>query len=358
MMQEAISLIDTILLPLMQAADEDRLDEATNELIELHAQPVIRRIIRAKLQEDFQRVNHLANHQEADDLYSEVVTQLLFELRRFRRQPQSGPINHFSGFVARLTLNACYQHLRAKYPQRNSLKNKIRYLLTHQSGLAIWRSPQQDLIGGYQIWLEAGIFQTQSSRQQSLCADPKLVVQRQLSGTDFLRLHPSKLLSEIFNIVGHPLELDLLVGVLAELWGIQDQVESIDAPVYGEEKSAPDLIDPRADVGREVEYRLYLRQLWEEVCALPVRQRTALLLHLRDEQGNSVVPLLPALGIVSIVQIAVSLELNPLEFARVWYDLPLDDNRIAELLGIARQQVINLRKSARERLTRRMKKTE
>jgi hypothetical protein len=43
------------------------------------------------------------------------------------------------------------------------------------------------------------------------------------------------------------------------------------------------------------------------------------------------------------------------EFAEIWNHLPLDDNRIAEILNLTRQQVINLRKSARERLARRMK---
>jgi hypothetical protein len=42
------------------------------------------------------------------------------------------------------------------------------------------------------------------------------------------------------------------------------------------------------------------------------------------------------------------------EFAAMWNRLPLDDLTIAERLGVNRQRVINLRKSARERLTRRM----
>jgi hypothetical protein len=41
--------------------------------------------------------------------------------------------------------------------------------------------------------------------------------------------------------------------------------------------------------------------------------------------------------------------------AAIWNDLPLEDIRIAELLQLTRQQVINARKSARERLARRLK---
>jgi len=40
--------------------------------------------------------------------------------------------------------------------------------------------------------------------------------------------------------------------------------------------------------------------------------------------------------------------------ASLWNKLPLQDADIALLLGITRQQVINLRKSARERLARRV----
>ena len=45
-------------------------------------------------------------------------------------------------------------------------------------------------------------------------------------------------------------------------------------------------------------------------------------------------------------------------FAELWNDLPLEDSAIAQLLGITRQQVINLRKTARERLARRMRARE
>jgi hypothetical protein len=40
----------------------------------------------------------------------------------------------------------------------------------------------------------------------------------------------------------------------------------------------------------------------------------------------------------------------------LWDELPLDDLKIAARLGMTRQQVINLRKSARARLARRMER--
>jgi CRP-like cAMP-binding protein len=58
--------------------------------------------------------------------------------------------------------------------------------------------------------------------------------------------------------------------------------------------------------------------------------------------------------VAGIRQIAEVLGIPIEEFAKLWNRLPLDDLAIAERLGVTRQRVINLRKSARERLTRRV----
>ena len=63
----------------------------------------------------------------------------------------------------------------------------------------------------------------------------------------------------------------------------------------------------------------------------------------------------PAAGVASVRDMAAALEVSPEEFASLWNDLPLEDAKVAERLGLTRQQVINLRKSARERLARRTK---
>ena len=57
-----------------------------------------------------------------------------------------------------------------------------------------------------------------------------------------------------------------------------------------------------------------------------------------------------AVGIASLRAIAAALELSLEELANLWGRLPIDDRTIAERLGCDRQQVINLRMSARKRL--------
>jgi hypothetical protein len=96
----------------------------------------------------------------------------------------------------------------------------------------------------------------------------------------------------------------------------------------------------------------HLQRLWEIIAGLPVGQRIALLLNLRGDQGDSPVTLFPLIGVASIEQIAGMLEMPFPELAAMWGRLPLGDQEIAERLALTRQQVINLRMSARKRLTR------
>jgi hypothetical protein len=104
-----------------------------------------------------------------------------------------------------------------------------------------------------------------------------------------------------------------------------------------------------------VEKRIFLQRLWEEVQLLPRRQRAALLLNLRDPQGHGCLALFPVTGIATLRQLGECLELSARELAEIWNELPIEDARIAELLQMTRQQVINARKSARVRLIRRLK---
>jgi hypothetical protein len=103
-----------------------------------------------------------------------------------------------------------------------------------------------------------------------------------------------------------------------------------------------------------LEQTAFLKTLWNEIGRLPVRHRAALLLNLKNSEGDGLITLLPMTRIATITQIAEMLEFPAEDFARVWKDLPWDDNAIAGHLRLTRQQVINLRQSARATLKRRL----
>jgi DNA-directed RNA polymerase specialized sigma24 family protein len=353
--QGVSSQIDALLLPFLQAEGEAEAQRLLEQIVILHAAPVIKDIIGYKLRFQLNRSGHSRSGQEAEDVYGEVIVQLLARLRDCKSSPAENAIRNFRSYVAVTTYHACYEHLRLKYPQRNSLKNKLRYLLTHQRGLALWEGDDGELICGFAVWREQKKSFIRSDRFQQLRDAPQEFAGAVLRGESPQQMNPADLLAALFDWVGHPLELDELTGIVATLWGIKEHAMQLDGAEEEASALCEQVVDRRSSVAEEVDQRLYLRRLWEEVGLLPVRQRAALLLNLRDEQGSGVTALLPLIGIASIRQIAETLAMPAEELARLWPELPLEDAAIAGLLGLTRQQVINLRKSARERLARRMR---
>jgi len=120
-------------------------------------------------------------------------------------------------------------------------------------------------------------------------------------------------------------------------------------------EAAPEVLDTRTPHD-ELETRENLTQVWREVQELPVQQRMALLLNLRDVDGMNALALFVLLNVVGLNEIAAVLDMTLQRLSELWNELPADDLTIAAMLGKTRQQVINMRKSARERLARRMRK--
>ena len=108
--------------------------------------------------------------------------------------------------------------------------------------------------------------------------------------------------------------------------------------------------DPEPRVDAALEQRGRLERVWTQIRGLPLRQRHALLLNLKDDA----ITLFLTTGAASLRDIAASLELPVEDFAALWNDLPLPDNTVAARLGCTRQQVINLRMAARKRLANRL----
>lgn len=346
--------LDALLLPYIHAADEADSEGLLTALVSEYVEPVIRQVIRSKLRVRFDRQGRASHNPDAEDLYSETLVQLLARLKECKASPEDKAIGNLRSYVAVISYHTCYEYLRLKYPQRHNLKNKLRYLLTHQPGLALWENESGALLSGFATWREQAKARADSDRLRQLLDDPRTALQPAAPRGDFQRARLADLAVAVFNHTNHPIELEDLVDIVAGLLGVKDQTQQ---STIRDEEADPfaRLAEPRADVAAEVDHRLFLKWLWEEICQLPVRQRIALLLNLRDEQGGGVAALLPVTGIATLRQIAAAMEMTDEEFALLWPRLPFDDASIAGLLGVARQQVINLRKCARERLARRMR---
>jgi len=332
-MPESPVKIDALLEPLLTATSDEQADELLSQLIAGHAEPVIKGVIRFKLRFNSHQETQRA---EAADIHQDVVLQLVGQLQRFRKLPATHPITDVRGMAAIIAHRTCARWMRRQFPERHALKNRLHYLLTRQRGFAIWEENGKS-IAGFALW-----------QQQ------KTTVVRNLSAVENIRKSQelAETVKSVFDYAGGPIEFDELVTAVATIQGVSDQpVESLAEDE--DERFDPATNDP--DPAWRIEKKLFLKRLWEELTQLPVNQRAALLLNLKDASGFGCITLFPAIGIATIRQLAAALELSAERLAELWNELPIEDARIAELLGLTRQQVINARKSGRERLARRLK---
>jgi hypothetical protein len=337
---------DAILHPFLRATDATTAETLLAQLIREHADPVINKIIRSKLRVSLDIAHGDRPNQDALEMAGDLRATLISDLKEVQKNPTRKSITSFRDYVAVKTYSACADYFREQNPRRWRLKNLLRYQLKHNPRFALWKVDNNYWCAGFTEWQNFNDF------GNSLRPLPTAA-----SISERLSLRPTKdaaaieLLTALFEHAGHPIQFERVVSLAAEVWRITDfPVESIDDP------DQPPLASEEFPVDLLLEQRSHLERLWSEVSQLPRLQCDALLLNLRDAQGGSAIFFIPHLGIASKEEIARILGMPKSQFSAPWNNLPLDDSAIAERLGITRQQVINLRKTARERLARRMGK--
>jgi RNA polymerase sigma factor (sigma-70 family) len=338
--------MDQLLLAFIEATDEVQADGCLASLIDEHALPIVKEILASSLHFHLDN-NGSASTQDASDLFNEIIANLISRLRHIRSDRLQGAIADFRGYIAATAYNACNLYLRQKYPRRSRLKNRLRYLLSHDAAFALWTNEPAGLICGFAEWRNKTA-PTTHRHLEKIRQDPVEWIQTAgLRSVGIDRAQLSSLLHALFQSCESPIRLDELVNIVADICREKDQP---DEPL----DTVMNLAATTLDFDTILEQQHMLAFLWQEVCQLSRRQRVALLLNFRDARGQDLVSLLPYTRTATIEQIAEAIEFPLVDFLKLWNTLPLDDVSIAELLGVKRQQVINLRKCARERLERRI----
>lgn len=335
---------DELLHPFLNCSSDPQAQTILEQLVTVHAEPIIQRAMRRKMQLSFPGGGADSPEHNVEDICSETRLNLLRSLRQLRDHPDQSPIRNFHNYVASIFFQVWDKQLRMMHPRRWRLKNQIRYLLRHHASFALWNSEMEAPVGGLAAW-KGRAADVRSATYQDTLSHPQQFVS---PGLRHSARALAELLKSIFNHCRGPMELDDLVSVGARMMGVMEPAGRSADP-----EALSHIPDSRATVSEQYEQRWYLNKLWSEICSLPLRQRIALLLGLRDSAGRALTPLLPCLGISTIAGIAELLEFSYDEMLEMWNKLPMEDAAISEVLQISRQQVINLRKSARERLARR-----
>jgi hypothetical protein len=310
---------DDVLESFLASTDEERSEELLGDLLARHAAPLVRRIVSRRLG---------ASSSDLDDVCSPVMLQLMLRLRRERIDASLGTIDAFTSYVAAAANHGCDHFVRAKYPLRWRLRGRLRYVLEHDPRFALWRAADGALTCGLVEW---------RSRQPSGLTPTG----ERLAGIP--RQNVREMLSRLFELAGEPLELAAVVSAAADAWAV---------PLYHHDGShqMDAFPDPEPRVDAAIEQRDHLARVWAHIRDLPIRQRHALLLNLKDDA----ITVFLTTGAASLRDMAAVLEMPLADFASLWNDLPLPDNTLAARLRCTRQQVINLRMAARKRLANRL----
>ena len=238
-------------------------EDALGALLSDAVDPLLRGVLR-------NRLGGSANAQDYEDVAGEVILELMVRLRKNRQQEDSA-IENFPAYVRAAARHGCDAFFRRRHPQRHRLKNRIRYVLREDPHFAVWLDINGGAACGRTAW---------QGRPAGEIGSPGVTI----AATVPLE----SALETIFDAVGAPVELDELVGFLAAAWGIRDEQKPIDA-IGGQ-------TGVTIDLAAALDNRRRLERLWTGIAALPAAQRTALLLHLRDDSGGPVLALLPASG--------------------------------------------------------------
>lgn len=299
------------------------------------AQPVVNRVVRSRL-------GSLYTPADAAELSSEAMLELLSRLRSLYDEGLPPANLRFEALAAGVAANTVHRFYARRFPERNRLRKKIRYVVETGERFSLWLGPDGSTVCGL-----AG-----AAPQDSLATatDVDRCLER-LRDKPVPAHPPALLVFEVLKNLKRPIELTRLTTIAADFVGLREPAWISPADESGEE-GGPFLTDPLPSAATRLEFRERVETLWPEILLLPPRQRVALLLSARIPSGSAAW-LLVDLSVASFREMAAALEMTAEELAEVWNLLPLEDRQIAQRLGLERQQVINLRATARERLTRR-----
>jgi DNA-directed RNA polymerase specialized sigma24 family protein len=345
--------------------------------------PLIKAVLRRKsgmsLADDDARPDNV----DAIELYHDAMARVWERLREGAAAGSTGEVGDLKAYAAAVAHNAWSDYLREKYPKRASLKNRLRYFLSHQPRYAVWEALDGEGLGGWRKWLLNGA-PPRTEGLAGLRAGTAKLPAGSLPRRDpgnYTAEDWDRLLAALFNAVGGPATLDELVSVIAQLTGLkEDRVESLDDDADEESGRHELAADEQATPERIAEMRSTLVRLWAAILRLKSDHRCAYLLNIPGPgKSRGEIDVFPLHGVATIAEIGQALKLNArqfdivwslveltpddrgrlaeladgdAQFATLWNYLPLDDMTIGRVLGLERQQVINRRMLALRDLAR------
>jgi RNA polymerase sigma factor (sigma-70 family) len=339
--------MDNLLVPYLTADDDEDRQCYLQEILTVHAAPLIRQVLRRRLgfYVSAQGVNE--NNQDAEDLYQEAMTRVVQVLNPLQSSSATD-IENFDLYVGRITSNICTDFFRSKSPARTRLKDGLRHLLKRHKDLVSW-GHDGEILCGFAAWRDTG--KNAFSDQPFQDLETKLNSFQSVHFADEdIRLAPvSQIVAELFFWIGGPVEIDGLVRMIAYLLDIQDeQIKSLDDPSPAR-WDAYFISSPRSGES-DLEVNELLARLWRAVIQLPAEQRDAFALSFEDEAGQDLFTVLRVAEIVNWDELAQGMGRSVQEVVRLRARMPMDGASVADELRASRENVYKWRFRAIRRL--------
>jgi DNA-directed RNA polymerase specialized sigma24 family protein len=323
----------------LAAAAINKAEAARERLFTEHFLPVVRAKVGVRLSpsSDVHR-----------DICQEVFERLTKKLQQLSVQTDHNGASsmvrksNWRSYAEKIAFHCVVNHIRKQSQLWRSISGRLRYLVeTQGKRFAIWRVDTQEVCG-LSGWRDRPYVQLRSD--DSRLADVMAGMAKPWP----------ELVEKVLEIAAAPVRFDKLVA-LFHRYSVPKHETPM--PVKHDEDDLSSECENLPATQPTSEYHAYLTQMtehmWKSICSLPVEHRRALMLNLKGADGGDI-QLVDYLKLASREEIARCVEIPENQFEKLWPELPLDDNKIAQMSGATRQQVINWRSAARERLKREM----
>ncbi len=335
---------DAMLAEFLQATEEVERERLLEALITAHAVPIIRQTIKLRMH-SYITANGQAADPDVEDVCQNALTNLMLWLRKIHAEPEAVRIERLEFYLQRVAVNAHKTHLRKATIVRYRILNKLRDLLARQSEFAMWRGKRKAILCGYADWAGRKSGSKASDKDQIMESLDEFRSGR-LAGQDPNQLSLARLVAEIFAWVDEPLELDSLAEIVARLQSAEELFVALP-----EDEELQVAAPPSSATQIVLEERESLLAAWAEVIRLPREQRLSFCL---GEKGDQVWSLLVEVGAMTPAQIARDLGISSEELFKLWLQVPLEIEAIAEYLQATNSQVSKWRLRALKNLKKRL----
>jgi len=342
--------MDTLPLPPLQSNNESEPERLIGEILLREAAPLIRHVIREQLGFFLNTSGANPNQPDAEDLYHDCLAKLIGRFRKQHLHLDQEAIHHLPQYVTRITINACHDYLREKFPVRTRLKHRLRDLLDRHQDFALWRDEKGAWVCCFHAWRNNRPSRASLDRLKQLEENPGGFKESVFRHENIRYLPLPRIVAEIFKWVKSPLELDQMVNILALLLEIRDYpAKSIETDREISER----LIDRTPLCDAHLELHEAAQQLWEEIRQLPPKQRETICLSFTDENGEDLFSLLCQAEIVTLPELARGLDLPLSRLMALWKQMPMDNETLSSELNASRAQINKWRFLALAKLRKR-----